>query len=382
MIWGLLILCGLAMARYVQLILGYSNSWSELPVDELAVEFHPTTSVTLIVPARNEAAKIKNCLDGLLAQKYPIDLLTIVLVNDHSEDETLGLSEELSKLNPILKVISLDANEQGKKTAITKAIESTDSELIITTDGDCSHDDNWIRNLVSIYEKEKPSMILAPVVFNEEATWLNRVLRLEFLALMGSSGATAQQNEPTMCNGANLCYTRQAFNSVNGFEGIADNPSGDDVFLMLRMHDQKNGSVRFTKAVDTMVRTDAPPTLSAFWQQRKRWLSKKSGYSHKHVKNAAYAVFFGNIALLGSVIVTVQMSSFRPIWGMGLLMIAAKFLADRSLLRKVAADFKVDMNMFDFLLAEMFLSIYIPLIGLVGKSKRYSWKNREIKVDG
>lgn len=382
MIWGLLILCGLAIANYVRLIIGYSNSWSELPLDELTVDLHPTTSVTVIVPARNEAGNVKTCLNGLLVQKYPNDLLTMVVVDDHSEDETLGLCQELSKLNPILKVISLDANEQGKKTAISKAIESTDSELIITTDADCNHGENWIRNLVSIYEKEKPSMILAPVVFNEQPTWLNRVLRLEFLALIGSSGATAQQNEPTMCNGANLCYTREAFNSVSGFEGIADNPSGDDVFLMLKMHDQNKGSIRFTKALDTIVRTDAPPTLSGFWQQRKRWLSKKSGYSHKHVKNAAYAVFFGNIALLGSVIVTIQMSSFRPIWGMGILMIAAKLLADRSLLKKVASDFKVDLNMFDFLLAEVFLSIYIPLIGLIGKSKSYRWKNREVKING
>jgi cellulose synthase/poly-beta-1,6-N-acetylglucosamine synthase-like glycosyltransferase len=185
-----------------------------------------------------------------------------------------------------------------------------------------------------------------------------------------------------MCNGANLCYTREAFIAVGGFEGIADNPSGDDVFLMLKIHDWKPGSVRFSKYVESIVRTDAPPTLSAFWQQRKRWLSKKSGYSHAHVKNAAYAVFFGNLVLLGSIWVLIQMLSFRPILGMGMLMIFAKLLADQSLLRKASSDLKVELNMIDFLIAEVFLAVYIPLIGLIGKSKRYNWKNREVKIDG
>ncbi|MFT5280338.1 MAG: biofilm PGA synthesis N-glycosyltransferase PgaC, partial [Bacteroidia bacterium] len=324
MIWGVLILCGLAIAKYVRLIIGYTNSWATLPVDGLSIDFHPSTSVTVIVPARNEAKGINACLDGILHQKYPNDLLTIVVIDDHSEDETFNLCNELSNTNSILKVISLTEDEQGKKAAITKAIDSTDSELIITTDADCKHGENWIRTLVSIYEQEKPSMILAPVVFHKEQTWLNRILRLEFLALMGSSGASAQQNLPTMCNGANLCYTREAFKAVNGFDGIADNPSGDDVFLMLKIHDQKPGSVRFTKSIETIVATDAPSSLSAFWQQRKRWLSKKSGYSHPHVKNAAYAVFFGNMALIGSIWISTQLAGFRPIWGMGILMVAAK----------------------------------------------------------
>lgn len=382
MIWGLIILCGLAIAKYVQLIIGYSNSWAKLPTDDLSPDFHPSTSVTVIVPARNEADNIEACLDGILHQKYPNDLLTIALVDDHSEDETLSLCRRLAETNPILKVIALSKDEQGKKAAITNAIASSNSELIITTDADCKHGENWIRSLLSVYEKEKPSMILGPVIFNKEPTWLNRVLRLEFLALMGSSGASAQQGQPTMCNGANLCYTKEAFSAVDGFEEIAYNPSGDDVFLMLKIHDQKPGSVRFSKSVESIVRTDAPPTLSAFWQQRKRWLSKKSGYSHAHVKNAAYAVFFGNLGLLGSIWILIQMLSFRPILGMGMLMIVAKLLADRSLLRKASSDLKVELNMIDFLIAEVFLAVYIPLIGLIGKSKRYNWKNREVKIDG
>ncbi len=382
MIWGLLILCAWAMAKYVKLIQGYSNSWSQLSIDGVSPDFKPCTSVTVIVPARNEATNIATCLQGLLHQKYPQNLLTIIVVDDHSEDKTFNLCQKIAASHTNLKLISLSNDAQGKKAAITAAIQASSSTLIITTDADCQHNENWIRTLASIYEKEKPAMILAPVVFSEKPTWLNRVLRLEFAALMGSSGASAHQNEPTMCNGANLCYTREAFSSVSGFEGTVYNPSGDDVFLMLKIHEKNRGSVRFTKSVSALVKTEAPANLSAFWQQRKRWLSKKSGYDHKHVKDAAYAVFFGNLAVLFCIGITVQLVGSWSVWIVGVLMIAAKFLADRSLLKKVTTDLKMDLDLLDFLLAEVFLSIYIPLIGLAGSSKRYHWKNREINVNG
>jgi len=38
-----------------------------------------------------------------------------------------------------------------------------------------------------------------------------------------------------MCNGANLAYEKQAFFDVNGFEGIDDVASGDDMLLMHKL---------------------------------------------------------------------------------------------------------------------------------------------------
>src|SRR6266567_1342299 len=40
-------------------------------------------SVTIIVPARNEAINIASCLKGLCGQSYPADRLRIAVVDDH-----------------------------------------------------------------------------------------------------------------------------------------------------------------------------------------------------------------------------------------------------------------------------------------------------------
>src|SRR5262249_27784999 len=44
----------------------------------------PADTVTVVVPARDEADDIGNCLGDLIAQDYPRDRLHVVVVDDHS----------------------------------------------------------------------------------------------------------------------------------------------------------------------------------------------------------------------------------------------------------------------------------------------------------
>ena len=301
MIWGLIILCGIAMASYVKLISSYTQSWDEVDAGNAEPGYVPQTMVTVIVAARNESLNIVSCIESLKAQTSTNGLTSFIIVDDHSEDDTYSKAKEATKDDQRFTVIQSENDEAGKKDAIAKAVAMSASELVVTTDADCKHDKDWILTLVSIYEMHRPDMILAPVVFNEKPGLLNRILRLEFVALMGSSGATAVHGRPTMCNGANLCYRKESFLEVNGFEGVDQNPSGDDVFLMLKMNERRPSSVIFTKADASIVKTNAPSSFKAFWQQRKRWLSKRSGYNHGYVKKVAYAVYFGNLAMLLSI---------------------------------------------------------------------------------
>ena len=47
--------------------------------------------VAVIIPARDEEANIGRCLQGVLAQDYPADRLSILVVDDHSSDATAAI---------------------------------------------------------------------------------------------------------------------------------------------------------------------------------------------------------------------------------------------------------------------------------------------------
>ncbi len=61
--------------------------------------------VTVIVPARDEEANIGPCLRSLLAQDYPRDRFSILVVDDHSADATATIVRELAVRNPQISLI-------------------------------------------------------------------------------------------------------------------------------------------------------------------------------------------------------------------------------------------------------------------------------------
>ena len=96
-------------------------------------------TVTLIVPARNEADCIERCVRSLLAQDYPA--LHVVAVNDRSEDGTGEILQRLAVEFPTrftaVDIDQLPSGWFGKPYALHRAVESTASDLVCFTDADC-----------------------------------------------------------------------------------------------------------------------------------------------------------------------------------------------------------------------------------------------------
>jgi chlorobactene glucosyltransferase len=62
--------------------------------------------VAVIVPARDESANIGLCLQSLLAQDYAADRLTLIVVDDHSTDDTAAIVRRLASSHPALTLLS------------------------------------------------------------------------------------------------------------------------------------------------------------------------------------------------------------------------------------------------------------------------------------
>jgi chlorobactene glucosyltransferase len=61
--------------------------------------------VAIIVPARDEAANIERCLHSLIAQTYPAARLRIVVIDDHSRDQTFAIATRLARTYPQLTIL-------------------------------------------------------------------------------------------------------------------------------------------------------------------------------------------------------------------------------------------------------------------------------------
>ena len=93
---------------YFAIIIYYRFAWKSIPLYNPTPNSQspiPKTSLSIIIPARNEASNIENCINSILENNYPTALFEIIVVDDHSEDETAMLVKEYEQQN--VQLISL-----------------------------------------------------------------------------------------------------------------------------------------------------------------------------------------------------------------------------------------------------------------------------------
>ncbi len=363
--------------------MGYIRGWQALPVwNTLKSKF--STPVSILIPARNEEDNIFPCLNAILQQSYPAEMMEIIVIDDHSTDRTGKIVESLTHAS--VKLIRLaDHVEPGtthsfKKKAIEVAISQAKGDLIVTTDADCVMGPNWLKFLVSCYELKRPKLLAAPVVFHDEKNNFQRFQSLDFLGMMGVTGAGIHRQTMHMCNGANLAYEKAAFYEVNGFEGVDKLASGDDMMLMQKIAKRYPNDIAFLKNTEARTITTPKRTLGSFMQQRIRWATKTSHYQEKQAIKIWAGVWLFCISLLGSL-------ALIPFYGLPMLFLflaqlTAKATVDYFFLRQMALFFqRPDLVRMKVYIPSIFYELfYVIVIGLLGNIKReYSWKGRKVQ---
>ncbi|MBL7884461.1 MAG: glycosyltransferase, partial [Bacteroidia bacterium] len=259
-----------------------------------------TTNITIIVPMRNEEKNILNCLTALNKQSVSKEKYEIIVVDDSSEDNSVAIVQQFIQEHKELsiKLYHLNTSLSGKKNAIKTAINNGVGELIVTTDADCVMNPNWLFSIVDFYEKTNAQMIVGPVCYYDEKTILDKMQSLEFNALVASTAAAIYYHKPIMCNGANLAYTKTMFIELNGFEGIDEISTGDDVLLMYKLAQKEAKKIKFLKTKDAVVYTKAKSTIAEFVNQRIRWASKPMKFLNFETRAVSLIIFMTNCSFL------------------------------------------------------------------------------------
>jgi len=379
MYFFVIILIGLALG-YGVLMLWYTLGWKRLRKFSPAARQTGHTKVTVIIPARNEAANLPSLLEALHRQTYNPSLLEVIIINDFSTDDTAAVIRNFPANNIHLLELSdyLDAEQRHnsfKKKAIEIAISKASGELIVTTDADCVMGPRWIETMVQYYELHQPKFIAAPVSFYKEHNFFKRLQSLDFMTMQGITGAAAELASGTMCNGANLAYQKQAFHEVGGFSGIDNIASGDDMLLMYKIYSAYPEGVRYLKCEDAIVRTLAVDTFKDFMNQRIRWSSKADKYEDKRLTWVLLLVYLFNAGMLTMAI----MALFLPVWWPWFLIILLfKITLELYFLLPVARFFNKTELLLWFIPGQIFHIPYIVVAGWLGKFGSYQWKGRQV----
>jgi cellulose synthase/poly-beta-1,6-N-acetylglucosamine synthase-like glycosyltransferase len=361
--------------------MNYLRVWESIPnVSEEIV--NPSLFLSVIIPARNESHQIIETIASILAQNYPVHLFEIIVVDDHSDDDTALKVQSI--VNHQVRLIKLQDKQlkEGeiayKKRAIEVGIEESNGNIIVTTDADCTHHQNWLKTIANIFETRDVNMVSGPVLFEYNSHWFQKFQALDFLGMIGITAASIQMGMFNLANGANLAYKKSIFKAVGGYKGIDDKASGDDMLLIFKFAQVDAKKVLFLKSKGAVTYTKCAASLKEFVQQRLRWTSKSFSYQDKRITYILAFVYLVNVGLLSSLMLALFKldAAFLMLFFIQFMMMC---LVDFIFLKKVSAYYQRQDLLRSFLLSQIIHVVYILVIGLLGNVVQYQWKGRKLK---
>src|SRR5581483_8250879 len=185
----------------------------------------PCPLVSIVVPARNEAANVGRCLRSAFEQDYPA--LEIVAIDDNSTDETPAILAACAATDPRLAVLQgapLLPGWTGKNFALAQAAAHASGEWLLFLDADTWLHPAAVRSAIA-HALERRLGLLSLVTQQELGGFWERVLQPVVLLVIGLAlplRAISDPRRPSVAyaNGQFLLVRRAAYEKVGGHAAL------------------------------------------------------------------------------------------------------------------------------------------------------------------
>ena len=331
--------------------------------------------VTVIVPFRNESDHLDHLIGDLKAQDYPSENYRVILVDDHSEDDSLQRVNEAIGGDPRFVVMELGKNRSGKKEAIAMAMQEVHTRWVLQTDADCRLGPQFLNGYMTYIRHFSHDLVAGLVTTRTRKGGVSEALdRLDLLALAGSGAGSYWMGRPVLCSGANLLYTRELYEKTRTFDPNTTEKSGDDMFLMIGA--RKLGmSLGYCLDPDTFVSTSPVQGIRSLIGQRVRWGSKSVSYRMPDIQLLASIVAFTNLLVL---ILPLSLLWVPDAWPLVAGIIAGKLFADFLMVFTVSGLTGQHRTLRWFFPVTLLYHLLQPIIYFLLFFGRASWKGRRI----
>ncbi len=118
------------------------SRWS---VDET---YRPTVSI--ILPAFNEALVLRRCLESLLRQNYPQEKIEILCGSDGSTDQTNAILNDIAEHHSIIRPFFFQ-HQRGKMLTLNDLVAKAQNEILLFVDADVTLNPNAVLSHVRHY---------------------------------------------------------------------------------------------------------------------------------------------------------------------------------------------------------------------------------------
>ncbi|MEV6016239.1 glycosyltransferase [Streptomyces sp. NPDC051997] len=224
--------------------------WGRAPVTE---------TVSVLVPAYNEAKCIANTVNSLAASEHPLE---IIVIDDGSSDGTARIVEDLDP--PNVRVVR-QANA-GKPAALNRGLANAGCDIVVMMDGDTVFEPATVRELVQPFADPEVGAVAGNAKVGNRDSLIGAWQHIEYV--MGFNLDRRMYDilrcMPTI-PGAVGAFRRSALERVGG---MSDDTLAEDTDVTMALH---RDGWRVVYAERARAWTEAPESVQQLWSQRYRW---------------------------------------------------------------------------------------------------------------
>ncbi len=198
------------------------------------------TPVSVIIPARNEAAVIETVVRSVLASTYrPLELL---VVDDRSTDDTASIVQRLATEDPRVRLVRGEPMPEGwygKPWACLQGYRAARGDILLFTDADTRHEPELLERAVGALRQQRADLVtVAPrqicVTFWERLV-MPQVWLLLALRYHPSRVNRATRTRDVIANGQFILVPRESYEAV-GTHQVVRGEVAEDLVLAQVFH--------------------------------------------------------------------------------------------------------------------------------------------------
>jgi glycosyltransferase involved in cell wall biosynthesis len=327
---------------------------------------HP---VSIIICARDEAARLETHLLGPLVQTYPTTH-EVIVVNHNSQDDTRFLLDEFKKKFKGLHIVNLEHEAigiPGKKYPLSMGIKESRYEIVLLTDADCMPaSEFWMQKMQDGY-REGIEVVLGYSPYKKGEGVLNKLIRFDTFHTALQYFSYALAGLPYMGVGRNLSYKKAVFLRNKGFSAINHVPGGDDDLFINKVATDSNTAIVVDP--DTFMVSEPKKTFGEWFRQKSRHYSTAKYYKPKH--KLLLSLYAGSYFLFYPLLIFSLFFDWRlalAIFGLRLIVQGIIF---QKTMRRLGEE---DLFTWWWLLDIWMFPYYIIFSTVIWKKPRASWK--------
>ena len=221
-----------------------------------------TPSVSVIIPAFNEARVIESSVRRVLASDYPG--VELIVVDDGSTDGTSDVVRVAFGHDRRVRLLTLENG--GKAAALNRALALATGDVIIALDADTQFEPLTIRRLARWFGDPHIGAVAGNAKVGNRVNLVTRWQAVEYVTAQNlERRALARFDAMTVVPGAVGAWRRQALDDVGGYpvDTLAED---QDLTIAIQ-----RAGWRVDYDTDAVAWTEAPQTFRALAKQRFRW---------------------------------------------------------------------------------------------------------------